>query len=472
MPELNNSASIVKLIKEKEIKFVDFRFSDYRGKWLHITHCANMLSEDDFKDGIAFDGSSVDSWKPINESDMVMMPQSDTAFVDPFTTSPTLVVTCDVVDPKDNLGYEKDPRNTAKKAEQYLKDSGIGDVAYFGPEPEFFVFDDVRFGNRSHGNFYEIDSEEAPHNSSAKMEAGNLARRSQAKSAYFDPMPIDKGQDLRSEIIDALVQVGLKPALHHHEVATSQYEIGFLYDSLVKTADNVQKFKYVVNNICEAYGKTATFMPKPIYADNGSGMHVHQSIWKGGKNLFTGKSYANLSETALYYIGGIIKHARAINALSNPTTNSYKRLVPGFEAPVMLAYSAKNRSASIRIPHVANEKARRIETRFPDPSSNPYLAMSALLMAGIDGIKNKIHPGEPRNQDLYHLSSREQRKVPTVARSLREALTALDRDRKFLLEGGVFTDEQIDSYISLKIAEVDRYEQMPHPIEFELYYNS
>lgn len=472
MLKITNSADLLKTIKEKEIKFVDFRFSDYRGKWLNVSYCADMISENDLNEGIAFDGSSVLAWKPINESDMLMKPQFDTAFIDPFTTSSTLVLTCDVIDPENNSNYEKDPRNTARKAERYLKDSGIGDVAYFGPEPEFFVFDDIRFENKSHGNFYKINSEEAPHNNGAKIDSGNLGRRSMTKGAYFDSLPLDTGQDLRSEIVDALKQVGIKPSLHHHEVATSQYEIGFLYDSLVNTADNVQKFKYVVNNMCQAYGKTSTFMPKPIFADNGSGMHVHQSIWKNGKNLFTGNDHANLSQTAIYYIGGIVKHAKAINAFANSTTNSYKRLVPGFEAPVMLAYSAKNRSASIRIPHVTNEKARRIETRFPDPSSNPYLTFAALLMAGIDGIKNKIHPGEPKNQDLYHLSPREQKKIPTVARNLREALNALDKDRQFLTKGGVFTDEQIDSYISLKMEEVEKCEQIPHPIEFELYYNS
>jgi glutamine synthetase len=370
------------------------------------------------------------------------------------------------------MGYERDPRFIAKKAEAYLKESGIGEVAYFGPEPEFFVFDDVRFEANEYGSFYAIDSQEAPHNTSKIVDGGNLARRVQKKGAYFAPMPIDSGQDLRSEIVETMRLVGLTPLLHHHEVATSQFEIGFKYSTLVGTADNIQKFKYVVHNVCHAYGKTATFMPKPIYADNGSGMHVHQSIWKDGQNLFVGNDHAGLSELALFYIGGIIKHARAINAFSNPTTNSYKRLVPGFEAPVILAYSAKNRSASIRIPHVTNEKARRIETRFPDPASNPYLTCAALMMAGIDGIKNKIHPGEPRNQDLYHLDEKELLKIPTVARSLREALDCLDKDREFLLKGNVFTNSQIDSYIDLKLKEVERYEQMPHPVEFEMYYNN
>lgn len=465
-------ASILQLIKDKEIKFVDFRFTDYHGKWLHISHCADQITEEELTKGVAFDGSSVAEWKPINESDMLMIPNLASAFIDPFTTVPTLILTCDVLEPTDGKGYQKDPRFTALKAEKYLQESGIGDVAYFGPEPEFFVFDDVRFESNSHGNFYQIDSEESPLNTGVDVDGGNLARRVSTKDAYFAASPIDTGQDLRSEMAEVLREVGITPILHHHEVATSQFEIGFKYSTLTGTADNIQKFKYVIHNLAQAYGKTATFMPKPIFGDNGSGMHVHQSIWKNGQNLFKGKDHAGLSELALYYIGGIIKHAKAINAFTNPTTNSYKRLVPGYEAPVMLAYSAKNRSASIRIPHVTNDNARRIETRFPDPAANPYLACAALLMAGLDGIKNKIHPGEPRNKDLYHLSDREQKRIPTVARSLREALNSLDKDRKFLLAGGVFTNEQIDAYIKLKMQEVEKYEQIPHAIEFEMYYNN
>lgn len=463
---------IFDLVKNNNIKFIDFRFCDYNGKWLHISHCADQVGEEELIKGVAFDGSSVPAWKEINESDMIMMPQLDTAFIDPFCVMPTLVLTCDVIEPKTNDGYARDPRFTAKKAEKYLQESGIGDVAYFGPEPEFFVFDDVRFENKMTGNSYSIDSEEMPQNSNKALENGNLARRSQVKGAYFDSLPLDSGQDIRSEMVETMRLVGLTPLLHHHEVANGQFEIGFKYSTLTDTADAVQKFKYVIHNVAQSYGKTSTFMPKPIYGDNGSGMHVHQSIWKNGKNLFIGKEHANLSELALFYIGGIIKHAKAINAFANSTTNSYKRLVPGYEAPVLLAYSSRNRSASIRIPHVTNEKARRIEARFPDPAGNPYLTFAALLMAGLDGIKNKIHPGDPRNQDLYHLPEKELKKIPTVARSLREALAALDKDRKFLLEGGVFTDEQIDAYIALKTAEVDRYEQMPHPVEFEMYYNN
>jgi glutamine synthetase len=472
MSKASGTSAIFEIVKNNDIKFIDFRFSDYSGKWLHITHCADVVGEEELTKGVAFDGSSVAAWKEINESDMILMPQLDTAFIDPFATSATLVLICDVIEPTDNSGYGRDPRFTAKKAEEYLKKSGIGDVAYFGPEPEFFVFDDVRFKTGSYENYCSIDSEEAPHNSSKQIDGGNLGRRSPVKGAYFDPTPLDSGQDLRGEMVETMRQVGLSPILHHHEVANAQFEIGFKYSTLVGTGDNIQKFKHVIHNVCQAYGKTATFMPKPIFADNGSGMHVHQSIWKDGQNLFMGNDYANLSELALFYIGGIIKHARAINAFSNATTNSYKRLVPGYEAPVILAYSAKNRSASIRIPHVTNEKARRIETRFPDPASNPYLTCAALLMAGIDGIKNKIHPGEPKNQDLYHSSEKQLKKIPTVARSLREALMALNKDRKFLLQGDVFTNDQIDAYIQLKLKEVERYEQIPHPVEFEMYYNN
>jgi len=472
MSKINIVEHVLKTIKEQEIKFVDFRFTDYSGQWLHITHCADTVSEEELTKGIAFDGSSVAAWKEINQSDMLLMPDLSTVFIDPFNNSSTMVITCDTIDPVTNAGYDRDPRFTAKKAEEYLKNSKIGDVAYFGPEPEFFVFDDVRFEAKSYGNFYKIDSEEAPHNTAKNLDGGNMAKRSQVKGGYLAPAPIDTGQDLRSEIVDNMRNVNLQPLLHHHEVATSQFEIGFKYSTLVGTADNIQKFKYVVHNVCHAYGKTATFMPKPIFGDNGSGMHVHQSIWQKNENLFVGKEYAGLSELALYYIGGIIKHAKAINAFSNSTTNSYKRLVPGYEAPVLLAYSAKNRSASIRIPHVVNEKARRIEARFPDPASNPYLTCSALLMAGLDGIKNKIHPGEPKNQDLYHCNKQELAEIPTVATSLREALAALDKDRNFLLAGDVFTNSQIDAYIELKLKEAERYEQMPHPIEFEMYYNN
>lgn len=468
----NSPADIFALVKNNEIKFIDFRFTDYRGKWLHITHCADAVGIEELTKGVAFDGSSVPAWKEINESDMIILPQLETAFVDPFAAHPTLVLICDVIEPKTGKGYERDPRHTAKLAEEYLKTTGIGDVAYFGPEPEFFVFDNIQYKTKSNGCMYEIDSEEGPYNNGRHYEAGNMGHRSPIKGAYFDLAPLDTGSDIRSEMIETLREVGIVPVLHHHEVANSQFELGFKFSTLTETADNVQKFKYVIHNICNSYGKTATFMPKPIFGDNGSGMHVHQSIWKNGKPLFPGTGEANLSETAIYYIGGIIKHARAINAFTNPSTNSYKRLVPGYEAPVLLAYSSRNRSASIRIPHVTNEKARRIEARFPDPTANAYLGFAAMLMAGLDGIINKIHPGKADNRDLYELSEKELKKIPTVARNLREALTALDKDREFLKKGGVFTDEQIDAYINLKLKEVETYEQMPHPVEFEMYYNS
>lgn len=468
----NSVAGIFELVRNNDIKFIDFRFTDYRGKWLHITHCADAVGAEELKNGVAFDGSSVPAWKEINESDMILIPQLDTAFVDPFTTLPTLVLICDVIEPKTGEGYDRDPRNTAKLAEQYLQSTGIGDAAYFGPEPEFFVFDNVQYHTKSNGCGYEIDSCEGPYNSGKHYDSGNMGHRSPIKGAYFDVSPLDSGNDIRGEMLEVLREVGIVPVLHHHEVANSQYELGFKFSTLTNTADNIQKFKYVIHNVCDSYGKTATFMPKPIFGDNGSGMHVHQSIWKDGKPLFLGTGEAGLSELAIYYIGGIIKHARAINAFTNPSTNSYKRLVPGYEAPVLLAYSSKNRSASIRIPHVTNEKARRIEARFPDPVANPYLACAAMLMAGLDGIINKIHPGKADNRDLYELSEKELKKIPTVARSLREALAALDKDREFLKKGGVFSDDQIDAYIKLKLKEAERCDQVPHPVEFEMYYNS
>lgn len=468
----NSVADIFELVKNNDIKFIDFRFSDYRGKWLHITHCADAVGEEELKNGVAFDGSSVPAWKEINESDMILIPQLNTAFIDPFSSLPTLVLICDVLEPKTGEGYDRDPRHTAKLAEQYLQSTGIGDAAYFGPEPEFFVFDNIQFHTKSNGCGYEIDSCEGPYNNGRHYEGGNMGHRSPIKGAYFDLAPLDSGNDIRNEMIETLREVGIVPVLHHHEVANSQYELGFKFSTLTSTADNIQKFKYVIHNVCDSYGKTATFMPKPIFGDNGSGMHVHQSIWKDGKPLFLGNGEAGLSELAIYYIGGIIKHARAINAFTNPSTNSYKRLVPGYEAPVLLAYSSKNRSASIRIPHVTNEKARRIEARFPDPVANPYLGFAAMLMAGLDGIINKIHPGKADNRDLYELPEKELKKIPTVARSLREALAALDKDREFLKKGGVFSDDQIDAYIKLKLKEAERCDQVPHPVEFEMYYNS
>jgi glutamine synthetase len=465
-------ADIFDMVKDNDIKFIDFRFTNYTGKWLHISHCADSIGVEELEKGVSFDGSSIPAWKAINESDMTLLPQLSTAFIDPFATLPTLVLICDVIDPEHNKGYARDPRHTAKLAEEYLQSTDIGDTVYFGPEPEFFIFDDIKYQTEANSCFYEIDSEKGPYNNGRHYDEGNMGHRSSVKGAYFDLAPLDSGSDIRGEMIESLRDVGITPILHHHEVANSQYEIGFKFDTITKTADNVQKFKYTVRNIANSYGKSATFMPKPVYGDNGSGMHVHQSIWKDGKPLFLGNSEAGLSDMALYYIGGIIKHAKAINAFTNPSTNSYKRLVPGFEAPVILAYSAKNRSASIRIPHVTNEKARRIEVRFPDPSSNPYLAFSAMLMAGIDGIVNKIHPGKADNRDLYELSEKELKGIPSVAKDLSEALDALDKDREFLKKGGVFTDDQIDAYIKLKRGEVERCSQVPHPIEFDMYYNS
>lgn len=469
MAETGNK--VLDLIKQHGAEFVDFRFTDPKGKWQHTAYAAAQVDEDVFNEGVMFDGSSISGWKAINESDMILMPDTSSAFIDPFTALPTVVVTCDVVEPSTGEGYNRDPRSTAKRAEAYLAYSGIGNKAFFGPEPEFFVFDDVRFGVNMNGSFYKVDSEEGPYNTEREYEMGNLGHRPRVKGGYFPVQPVDSLNDMRAEMVMTMNAIGLETTLHHHEVAPSQGEIGIKFNTLTETADNTQKYKYVVHNVAHSYGKTATFMPKPISGDNGSGMHVHQSIWKDDKNLFFGNQYADLSETALYYIGGVIKHARAINALSNPTTNSYKRLIPGFEAPVLLAYSARNRSASIRIPYVANPKGKRIETRFPDPSSNPYYTFSALLMAGLDGIENKIHPGDAMDKNLYDLPPEELKDVPTVARSLRESLEALSEDRAFLKKGDVFTDDQIDAYIALKMEEVEEFEHTPHPVEFLMYYS-
>jgi len=459
------------LIKEHDIQFVEFRFTDPRGKWQHTSYMAAHVDKSSFEDGIMFDGSSISGWKSINESDMILKPDPNTAFIDPFAAQPTLVLFCDVIEPSTGQPYGRDPRSTARKAEAFLKYSNIGDTAYFGPELEFFVFDDVRYKVGMNGSMVELDSEESPNNTCKKYEAGNTGHRPGVKGGYFPVQPIDSLSDLRAEMMTTLKAVGLNPVLHHHEVAPAQCELGFVFDTLLGTADNVQKYKYVVHNVAHSYGKTATFMPKPVYGDNGSGMHVHQSIWKGGKNLFAGSGYADLSETCLFYIGGIIKHAKALNAFTNPLTNSYKRLIPGFEAPVLLAYSARNRSASIRIPYVASSKAKRIETRFPDPGANPYYAFAALMMAGLDGIENKIHPGDAMDKNLYDLPPEELKGVPTVCGSLREALESLSKDRAFLKKGDVFNDDQIDAYIELKMEEVYKMEHTPHPIEFQMYYS-
>ncbi len=465
-------ADVLKLVKENEVKFVDFRFTDTRGKEQHVTVPVSHFDEDKFSAGHAFDGSSIAGWKGIEASDMLLMPDPNTAVIDPFFEETTLNLTCDVLEPADGKPYDRDPRSIAKKAEAYLKSSGLGDTAFFGPEPEFFIFDDVRWSADMSGSFVKIDVDEAPWNTGKKYESGNSGHRPTVKGGYFPVPPVDSTQDIRAEIALVLESLGIPVEVFHHEVAgAGQNEIGTKFSTLVERADWTQKMKYVIWNVCHAYGKTATFMPKPIQGDNGSGMHVHQSIWKDGKNLFAGDGYAGLSDTALYYIGGIIKHARALNAITNPGTNSYKRLVPGFEAPVKLAYSAKNRSASIRIPFVSNPKARRIEARFPDPLANPYLCFSALLMAGLDGIENKIHPGEAATKDLYHLPPEEDALVPTVCHSLDQALEYLDKGRSFLTKGGVFTDAFIDAYIDLKMQEVTRFRMAPHPVEFDMYYS-
>jgi glutamine synthetase len=463
---------VLKLIQENDVKFVDFRFCDTRGKEQHVTFPAHTIDEDTFEEGNMFDGSSIAGWKHINESDMILMPDPSTAVIDPFFDDKTLILRCDIIEPKDMQGYVRDPRSIAKRAEAYLQSTGIADTAFFGPENEFFIFDDVRWNTGMGGCSYQIDSEEAGWNSEKVYENGNIGHRPGVKGGYFPVPPVDSFQDMRSAMCLVLEEIGQTVEVHHHEVATAgQCEIGVKFNTLVKKADEVLGLKYVIANIAHAYGKTATFMPKPLVGDNGSGMHVHQSLAKGGVNLFTGNLYGGLSETALYYIGGIIKHAKALNAITNPSTNSYKRLVPGFEAPVMLAYSARNRSASIRIPYVTNPKGRRIEVRFPDSTANPYLAFSAMLMAGLDGIQNKIHPGEAMDKDLYDLPPEEEKAIPQVAFSLDEALAALDADREFLTRGGVFTDDVIDGYIALKQEDVTRLRMSTHPVELDMYYS-
>jgi glutamine synthetase len=461
---------LIKMMKDEDVQYVDLRFTDPRGKMQHVTFHKNMVEDDFFSEGQMFDGSSVAGWKAINESDMLLMPDQDTAIIDPFFQQTTLAVMCDVLDPVSGQPYNRDPRTTAKKAEAYVKAAGVGDTVFFGPEAEFFVFDDVRWSVEPHSTGFSFDSTELPINTNKEYPMGNMGHRPGPKGGYFPVPPIDSEQDMRGEMLSVMFDIGLDPEKHHHEVAPAQHELGLKFSTLTVMADRMQLYKYVIHNVAASYGKTATFMPKPMFKDNGSGMHVHQSIWGGGKPLFAGDKYAGLSEMCLYYIGGIIKHAKALNAITNPSTNSYKRLVPGYEAPVMLAYSARNRSASIRIPFGSNPKAKRIETRFPDPAANPYLAFAALLMAGLDGIENKIHPGDAMDKDLYDLPPEEAKAIPQVCGSLREALAALDADRKFLTKGGVFDDDQIDAYIELKMEENMRYELHPHPVEFEMYY--
>jgi glutamine synthetase len=464
--------NVLKMVQENEVKFVDFRFCDTRGKEQHVTFPASIVNEDLFEEGKMFDGSSIAGWKGINESDMILMPDASTAVMDPFFDDNTLILRCDIIEPNNMQGYERDPRSIAKRAEAYLKSTGIADTAFFGPENEFFIFDDVRWATAMEGSFFKIDSQEAGWNTEKVYENGNMGHRPGVKGGYFPVPPVDSFQDMRSAMCLTLEDMGQTVEVHHHEVATAgQCEIGVKFNTLVKKADEVLGLKYVIANIAHAYGKTATFMPKPLVGDNGSGMHVHQSLSKNGVNLFSGDLYGGLSETALFYIGGIIKHAKALNAFTNASTNSYKRLVPGFEAPVMLAYSARNRSASIRIPFISNPKGRRIEVRFPDSTANPYLAFAAMLMAGLDGIQNKIHPGDAMDKDLYDLEPEEAKNIPQVCHSLDMAIDCLNADREFLTRGGVFTDDMIDAYVELKMGEVTRMRMSTHPVEFDMYYS-
>ena len=464
--------AVQEMIREHGVGFVDLRFTDPRGKWHHTAQTVATIDDDAFADGIMFDGSSIAGWKAINESDMILMPDPSTAVLDPFAAKPSLILFCDILEPSTGQAYGRDPRGTAKKAEAHLKASGLGDTVVVGAEAEFFVFDNVRFGTgRNYGHFH-ADSIEGPEAGMKKYPEGNMGHRPGPKGGYFPVPPVDSESDLRAEMLSTMGEMGLVIEKHHHEVAQSQHELGYRFDTLVRAADQMQIYKYCVHNVAHSYGKTATFMPKPIYGDNGSGMHTHQSIWKDGRPLFAGNGYADLSEMCLHYIGGIIKHAKAINAFSNPSTNSYKRLIPGFEAPVLLAYSARNRSASCRIPYTASPKGKRVEVRFPDATCNPYLSFAAIMMAGLDGVRNKIHPGEAMDKDLYDLPPEELKDIPTVCGSLREALESLKADHDFLLAGDVFTRDQIDSYVELKYAEVHRFEHTPHPVEFEMYYSA
>ena len=468
---MSTASDVLKQIKDNDIKYVDVRFTDPRGKMQHLTMDVGQIDEDAFADGIMFDGSSIAGWKAINESDMTLMMDPETATVDPFFAQPTLAIFCDILEPSTGEAYNRDPRTTAKKALAYLQSTGVGDTAYFGPEAEFFVFDDVRYCTEPYNTGFLLDSAELPSNMWSEYEGGNLGHRPRTKGGYFPMPPIDSAQDLRSDMLMYMSEMGVETEKHHHEVGAAQHELGMKFDTLVRCADKLQIYKYCIHQTAQAYGKSATFMPKPVFGDNGTGMHVHQSIWKDGNPVFAGNQYADLSEDCLFYIGGVLKHAKSLNAFTNPATNSYKRLVPGYEAPVLLAYSARNRSASCRIPYTASPKGKRMEVRFPDPAANPYLAFSAMLMAGLDGIKNKIHPGDPMDKDLYDLPPEELHGIPTVCGSLREAIDCLDADRDYLKAGGVFDDDQIDAYLDLKREENIRYEMMPHPVEFDMYYS-
>jgi glutamine synthetase len=469
---MSSVSKVLDLIKKEDVQYVDFRFTDPAGQWQHLAHHVCTVNEDLLTEGVMFDGSSIAGWKAINESDMTLIPDCDTAVLDPFAAQKSLIIYCDIAEPLTGQAYGRDPRSIAKRAEAYVKSSGIGDTIYVGPEAEFFVFDDVRYEVSMNRVFHEFDSEEAPYSTGKANPEGSHGHRMKVKGGYFPVAPLDASGDLRAEMLTTLAAMGVEVEKHHHEVAPSQHELGVKFGTLTECADAMQKYKYVVKNVAHAYGKTATFMPKPVKGDNGSGMHVHQSIWKAGKPLFAGNGYADLSETALYYIGGIIKHAKALNAFTNPTTNSYKRLIPGFEAPVLLAYSSRNRSASCRIPYTASPKGKRVEVRFPDPLANPYLAFAAMVMAGLDGIQNKIHPGDPMDKNLYDLPPEELANVPTVCGSLREALTALEADHEFLLKGEVFSKDFIEAYSELKWEDVYAIEHTPHPIEFQMYYSS
>ena len=462
---------MLKTISDENVEYVDIRFTDPRGKLQHVTVMSDQVDGDFIDEGFMFDGSSIAGWKSIEASDMKLMIDTDSAYIDPFYAEKTLCVHCSVVEPDTGEAYERDPRGTAEKAEAYLKASGVGDVAYMGPEAEFFLFDNVRFSNEMNKVSFEVDALDASWNTDTDYEMGNTGHRPGIKGGYFPVNPIDDGQDIRSEMLSTMKRLGMKVDKHHHEVASCQHELGLIFDSLTKQGDELQKYKYVIHNVAQAYGKSATFMPKPIAGDNGTGMHVNMSIWKGGKPLFAGDKYADLSQEALYYIGGILKHAKSLNAFTNPSTNSYKRLIPGFEAPVLRAYSARNRSGCVRIPWTESPKAKRVEARFPDPSSNPYLCFSALLMAGLDGIKNKVNPGEAMDKNLYDLPAEELADIPTVCGSLREAIEELQKDHDYLLAGNVFTKDQIDGYIELKMEEIESYEHTPHPVEYGMYYS-
>ena len=468
----NTPADILKKIEDEDIEWVDLRFTDPKGKWQHLTMVSGVIDEDSLTDGLMFDGSSIAGWKAINESDMILKPDLDAVYVDPFSATPMLIIVCDIVEPSTGELYARDPRSTAKRAEAYLKNTGVGDTVYVGPEAEFFMFDDVKFETSYATSGYRIDDIELPTNTGRDYEGGNLAHRPRAKGGYFPVAPVDSAVDIRGEMVSTMMEMGLPCDKHHHEVAAAQHELGLTFGTLTQTADRMQVYKYVVHQVAHAYGKTATFMPKPIKEDNGSGMHTHMSIWQGGTPLFAGNGYAGLSDTCLYFIGGVIKHAKALNAFTNPTTNSYKRLVPGYEAPVLLAYSSRNRSASCRIPYGAGAKAKRVEFRFPDALANPYLAYSAILMAGLDGIQNRIHPGDPMDKNLYDLPPAELAEVPTVCGSLREALDSLEADLDFLLKGDVFSKDQIEAYIELKREEVARWEMTPTAVEFDMYYSA